>query len=38
MKSPPQQMRDSVAYEACNAFIDGTDSNEKLYGQEKQAL
>jgi len=29
MKSPPQQMRDSDAYMACNAFIDGTDSNEK---------
>jgi hypothetical protein len=23
MKSPPQQFRDSVALEACNAFIDG---------------
>jgi myo-inositol-1-phosphate synthase len=25
MKSPPQQFRDSVAREACNAFIDGRD-------------
>src|SRR5262245_5017573 len=23
MKSPPRQLRDSVAFEACNAFIDG---------------
>ena len=23
MKSPPRQLRDSVALEACNAFIDG---------------
>src|SRR6478735_5096409 len=23
MKSPPRQLRDSVAYDACNAFIDG---------------
>jgi hypothetical protein len=23
MKSPPRQFRDSVALEACNAFIDG---------------
>jgi hypothetical protein len=23
MKSPPRQLRDSVAREACNAFIDG---------------
>ena len=23
MKSPPQQFRDSIAHEACNAFIDG---------------
>jgi myo-inositol-1-phosphate synthase len=23
MKSPPQQFRDSIAREACNAFIDG---------------
>jgi len=23
MKSPPRQMRDSVARDACNAFIDG---------------
>ncbi|HEX9472274.1 MAG TPA: hypothetical protein VF957_22340, partial [Bradyrhizobium sp.] len=23
MKSPPQQFRDSIALEACNAFIDG---------------
>ncbi|MEE8264548.1 MAG: inositol-3-phosphate synthase [Gammaproteobacteria bacterium] len=30
MKSPPRQMRDSVAYEACNAFINGTDSNEEV--------
>jgi myo-inositol-1-phosphate synthase len=25
MKSPPRQLRDSVALEACNAFIDGRD-------------
>src|SRR5215472_16340125 len=25
MKTPPQQLRDSVALEACNAFIDGRD-------------
>jgi hypothetical protein len=25
MKSPPRQFRDSVAREACNAFIDGRD-------------
>jgi hypothetical protein len=25
MKSPPQQFRDSVARDACNAFIDGRD-------------
>ncbi len=37
MKSPPQQMRDSDAYVACNAFIDGTDSNEKVSGQDDQA-
>jgi len=37
MKSPPRQMRDSVAYEACNAFINGTDSNEKVSGQDDQA-
>jgi hypothetical protein len=23
MKSPPRQLRDSVARDACNAFIDG---------------
>jgi hypothetical protein len=23
MKTPPRQFRDSVAYDACNAFIDG---------------
>jgi hypothetical protein len=23
MKSPPRQFRDSVAHDACNAFIDG---------------
>jgi hypothetical protein len=23
MKSPPRQLRDSVALDACNAFIDG---------------
>jgi len=23
MKTPPQQLRDSIALEACNAFIDG---------------
>jgi hypothetical protein len=23
MKSPPRQLRDSVAHDACNAFIDG---------------
>ncbi len=37
MKSPPKQLRDSVAYEACNAFIDGTGSNEKMFGQDDQA-
>ena len=37
MKSPPQQMRDSVAYEACNAFIDGTESNEVVTEQDDQA-
>jgi myo-inositol-1-phosphate synthase len=37
MKSPPRQMRDSVAYEACNAFINGTDSNEKVSRQDDQA-
>ncbi len=37
MKSPPQQMRDSDAYEACNAFIDGTDSNKAVSGQDEQA-
>jgi myo-inositol-1-phosphate synthase len=36
MKSPPQQMRDSDAYEACNAFIDGTDSNEVVIEQDNQ--
>jgi myo-inositol-1-phosphate synthase len=36
MKSPPQQMRDSVAYEACNAFIDGTDSSEMVTEQDDQ--
>lgn len=25
MKSPPRQLRDSVAHEACNAFIEGRD-------------
>jgi myo-inositol-1-phosphate synthase len=25
MKSPPQQFRDSVALEACNAFIEGRE-------------
>jgi len=25
MKTPPRQLRDSVALEACNAFIDGRD-------------
>jgi myo-inositol-1-phosphate synthase len=25
MKSPPRQIRDSIAREACNAFIDGRD-------------
>jgi len=25
MKSPPRQLRDSVALDACNAFIDGRD-------------
>jgi myo-inositol-1-phosphate synthase len=25
MKSPPRQLRDSIAFEACNAFIDGRD-------------
>jgi myo-inositol-1-phosphate synthase len=25
MKSPPQQMRDSVAFDACNAFIEGRE-------------
>jgi myo-inositol-1-phosphate synthase len=25
MKSPPRQLRDSIALEACNAFIDGRD-------------
>lgn len=33
MKRPPQQMRDSVAYVACNAFIDGTDSKEVVTEQ-----
>jgi len=37
MKSPPQQMRDSDAYMACNAFIDGTDSNEKGSELDDQA-
>ncbi len=37
MKSPPQQMRDSDAYEACNAFIDGTESNEVVTEQSDQA-
>jgi myo-inositol-1-phosphate synthase len=37
MKSPPQQMRDSDAYMACNAFIDGTDSIEELNGQDERA-
>ncbi len=37
MKSPPQQMRDSDAYEACNAFIDGTGSNEAVSGQDDLA-
>jgi myo-inositol-1-phosphate synthase len=26
MKSPPQQLRDSIALEACNAFVDGRHS------------
>jgi hypothetical protein len=29
-------MRDSDAYEACNAFIDGTDRNEEISGQGDQ--
>jgi myo-inositol-1-phosphate synthase len=37
MKSPPQQMRDSDAYMACNAFIDATDSNEKGSELDDQA-
>jgi len=37
MKSPPRQMRDSDAYEACNAFIDGTDNNEVVTEQDNQA-
>ena len=28
MKSPPEQMRDSVAYDLCNVFIDGEESSE----------
>lgn len=30
MKSPPIQMRDSVAREMCNAFINGTEINENV--------
>jgi hypothetical protein len=25
MKTPPRQLRDSIALEACNAFIEGRD-------------
>ncbi len=28
MKSPPEQMRDSVAYDLCNEFIDGEEAKE----------
>ncbi len=29
MKSPPEQMRDSVAYDLCNEFIDGEEAKER---------
>ena len=29
MKSPPKQMRDSVAYELCDAFIQGKEADEE---------
>jgi len=36
MKSPPLQMRDSDAYEACNAFIDGIDSADSNEAASEQ--
>jgi myo-inositol-1-phosphate synthase len=40
MKSPPQQLRDSVAREACNAYIDGRifDPPEEEIGHAKVAV
>ncbi len=35
MKSPPKQMRDSVARELCEAFIADTDSKRATFGTER---
>jgi hypothetical protein len=32
MKSPPEQMRDSLAYELTNTFIQGIDAREATAG------
>ncbi|HBA42702.1 MAG TPA: inositol-3-phosphate synthase [Alphaproteobacteria bacterium] len=35
MKSPPRQMRDSVAHDACEAFIAGEDTKDGVVAQVK---
>ena len=37
MKSPPRQLRDSVAHDACNAFIDGRRFRSSRRGAGRQA-
>jgi myo-inositol-1-phosphate synthase len=38
MKTPPKQMRDSVAHEMSNAFIQGIDAQEVAGGQTSRAF